>query len=386
MLFFKYLGSKLSLVLAFALLFVTPMVFKSMEIRLILWIYAYPIWVLAALSSGYEPTRIIEAIGMGFYYDDLVPAFLYALGSYFLLIAVLWKIRKVSIVVAPIHFVGYQRIILLFVFLAALPIAYPAALGLSESRFGSFASVIVFCASVLISSSKGKITDNPVVLVLMVVSAFMVVRGERVDFILIFLTPLLMNREGMGFGVIASLAFIFLLGTAGLYFRSGMVLDSDSFYREVGNVLVNFGTAVDVIHVYISSMWHYRQFGVEVRPLLNIFFSVFPFSPMGGASSNYSSVMILRGVIDNAGGGLLYTPFSMAGGGVGVLVAGMLYGVAVRLAVTVSRYYGFVFISFFIMQLRLQWYGLSYYGSVIFISLVFVFFYTLLPKKNSAVG
>ncbi|AOM01029.1 hypothetical protein BFX80_06580 [Cobetia marina] len=77
---------------------------------------------------------------------------------------------------------------------------------------------------------------------------------------------------------------------------------------------------------------------------------------------------------------MFYTAFMLAAGPILTVVSGYIYGYLLKKMFLLKTKYGIVFIMFFIMQLRLQWYGPNYFGSIVLFSIIFVVFIKLLKN------
>jgi hypothetical protein len=324
---------------------------------------------------GLPQSRIIGSVGLDYYSDLVDKGFFSSLAAYIGFLISTYSIRKHEYSFDRIPLQNSLRLLLLFLFIVIVAIAYPAALGLGSMRFGSFGSlVVVFFVMICCSKSSGSGYDF-INFLLGLFIFFMVLRGERVDFILMLACLLLFSKRNsfLSFYKIGLIAASFLLlALLGGLSRQGANIEFTQFMGLVTYALTNFGTAVDVNHVFMSSVWYYESVGFDYRPLINMLSSFIPFAPEGGVSSLYNYVWILRQHINNLGGGLFYTVFYMLLGPFGCFVGGFFYGFLYVKLFRLSGYFSVLFLSFFVMQFRLQWYGFNYFGSVVLSLLMFL--------------
>ncbi len=380
----------------FGLVIFSPLFFfKSAFVKLTLAIYAYPIWVMFGLWVGIPATRVIRNVGIDFYDAQLGSACFYSLLSYCLFVCSLRKLRDRDYSFHRIPLTVGQRVFFLVMLILVLPVAYPAAWGVGSDRFGSFGSLVVVFFAVIVCSKSNSSKFDVLLSLVAALIMFMVFHGERVDFILMF-AAIYIIAKGTSFVSLYKLAilvsFFLVIGIYGGINRAGGALDVTELFSIVSFAITNFGTAVDVVHVYLSSSWYYENISSDFRPIINVISSYLPLLPKSGAGSDYNFVWILREYIDNVGGGTFYTASMMAAGGFGVVISGYVYGVLFRFLFRQELYYSPVFIAFFVMQFRLQWYGLTYFGNVIFsMTILWAVLYVirkqgLVVSKNKRLG
>lgn len=310
-------------------------------------------------------TRIISSVGYNYYYSELSLSFLSALGAYVAFLIAIFPLRKELYSFDGFSISPLQKYLISILLLIFLCIAYPKAFFLGDNRFGSMGGVNVILFALLMLTMEQKRKDVLVFFALFIY-IYMIVRGERVDFILGLIAFYFFYRKSskIALGKLAVMfSSLLLLGVySGLNRAGGNVTINDVLNVTLSSI-TNFGTAIDVIHVFLSSVWYYENIGSDVRPVLNVLFSYIPFAPMRGAGSEYNYVWVLREYIFNVGGGLFYSAPMMLCGLVGVVVSGFLYGYFFKFIYRRNGFFKIAFVVFFVMQFRIQWYGLTYFGS-----------------------
>ncbi|MFM5651711.1 hypothetical protein ACET76_05595 [Aeromonas caviae] len=364
-----------------ACIFSPLLLFRCGFIKVTILIFAYPVWIISGLWLGMPVTRIISSVGYNYYYSELLGGFLSALGAYVAFLFAIFPLRKESYCFNGFSISLIQKYVISIMLLAFLCIAYPKAFFLGDSRFGSMGGVSVILFSFLMVTMEKKRIDLMAYFAILIYT-YMIIRGERVDFILGLITFYFFYRKSseIAFGKLAVIfSALLLLGVySGLNRAGGDVTINDVFNVTLSSI-TNFGTAIDVIHVFLSSVWYYENIGSDIRPVLNVLFSYIPLAPMRGAGAEYNYVWILREYIFNVGGGLFYSAPMMLCGLIGVVVSGFLYGFLFKYLYRREGLLKVTFIVFFIMQFRVQWYGMTYFGSaLIFMLLLYLFFLFLL--------
>lgn len=352
----------ISLLLILSLLF-----FKSRLIQLILIFMLYPILTLATINITGATSRIVAAVGESYYSEHLSHAFYCQVIFYFFMFIALLSVRKSVFSCERLPVDNAIRWIFLFALLICFPIAYPAIFGLGQGRFGSGGSLILIFNALIILSRKQEI--SLVDYIAIGINLFALVSGERADTILtLFLYYILIFKDGMivernigNAKLFIILFFILIIGLLSGINRVGGELTMEYFYYY----LFNQGTVVDVIHVYMSSFWYVDKIGYNLWPVVNFIFSFIPFTAYGGASSPYNVTYLLRDFIPNVGGGLFYTAGYVVYGIMGGSIFSLFYGLFLKFTFHGNKVLNLIFISLFLQQLRLQWYGLTYMGNVV---------------------
>lgn len=366
-------------------LFLPIFSFKSIFLKICLIIYAYPLWILAGLYVGIPASRIVQSVGLPHYEQYLGAGFFIALIGYLSYLVALYPIakQKFTLLKFPLSFMG--RLLVFGLLISFTMIAYPNAMGVGDTRFGSLGSLVVIFVSIIIVSENNRKSKSILYYLLLFFLFFMVTRGERVDFILGVIALLILDEKNKAinlYKVIPAVTIIFILGVFAGLNRSGINITFMELITLASFSLVNFGTAVDVVHVYMSSIWYFYEVGISHLPLINLVSSYIPFSPWSGASHEFNFSMLIRDDINNVGGGNFYLVGVLAGGIIGVMIFGFLLGWITKKLFTLKyKYSSFIFIAFFIMQFRIQWYGATYFGSVLFCCTLLFLFLHYLNKK-----
>jgi hypothetical protein len=365
--------------------------FKSYLLKVPILILAYPIWMLSALNAGIPATRVIGALGYPYYESHVNYAFICALSAYVAFLSSIWTRRAneflldIGSMPKILLRTDVQAAIVLF-YLILLPIGFPGAFGLSETRYGYAASLIPVTGALLLISLWRK---NPLTakVVLTLSAVYMILNGERADFMLIALAALIKTKDINENQSIAKLflfgIFAISLGTVGGLLRAQESFSAADIINLVAFAITNLGTAVDATHVYLSSVWYTENIGYNWLPVLNILGSYLSVPGVAGASSDYNTAIILEKFIPNLGGGLFYSAGQMSMDYLGVVVISYLYGkVYVRLLEGNWMLFTFGLAALF-MQFRLQWYGLTYFGTPFLIFIVVAVFQKLIAKSKS---
>lgn len=354
--------------------------FKSRIIQLCLLFMIYPITILAGMNYTGESYRIISLVGESYYYDFYGIGYIYQIIFYAIFFTTLLPIRKLNFKIKRLPFDKFTRLILISLLLIFYPIAYPAIFGFDGSRFGSGGSIVIILNALLLLSRTKRLSF--VDFIVISINVFALFSGERADSILILFLYYLLSSDGFyirervisNIKLITILILILFVGLfAGVNRMGGEVsLDYIIYY------LFNQGTAVDVLHVYLSSLWYVDALGYNSKPILNLFSSFIPFNSFGGASSEYNVTIILGKEIANVGGGLYYSAGYLIAGVFGASILCFLYSYFLRVLFTFSDISKILLVCIFIQQLRLQWYGLNYMGNVLSVGLIlFTFLYFL---------
>ncbi|MBA6353580.1 hypothetical protein [Colwellia sp. BRX9-1] len=367
--------------------------FKSFLLRLPILIYAYPIWIMAGLYLGLPATRIIGNVGMSYYSDYIRIGFYSSLGSYIAFIIMIWNIRNNEFTFFRVPFSFLLRTICLFLFILSLFVAYPGAFGFTEGRFGSAGSLVIVLFALTTLSRNFKYKVDAINIIMFIIILFMLSKGERVDFILALLALFMINKKQTVFSITRLVFVVTIFMFVGVYgglSRAGGDITFEKLLLSVSFAITNFGTAVDVVHVYLSSVWFFYNKPLDLMPLVNLILSYIPMSPMGGASSEFNFSLVTKKHIHNVGGGLFYSVGMMVSGPIGVIILGFLYGYLFKKLFLLKSYFSVVFIAFFVQQFRIQWYGANYFGNVLFVLfsigvclVIFKKYKIIKPRKSS---
>ncbi|WP_063663718.1 hypothetical protein [Aliivibrio fischeri] len=346
--------------------------FKSRLIQLILLFMIYPIIILGAINDSGITYRIINSVGEYYYSQYFEVAFFYQALFYVTLIIPLFFLRnsKFNGLRVPVN--NSMRYIFFISLLIIYPIAYPAIFGFGDDRFGSGGSLVLILNALLIFSRREKI--ELIDFLVISLNLFALISGERADTILILLVYYVLKSDGKNIyerdisylSLILILFSILLIGLFSGINRMGgeFTIDYLLYY------ILNQGTVVDVLHVYLSAFWYVEKFGFNYEPIINLMSSFIPFFSLGGASSSYNVTEILRDMIINVGGGVFYTAGYVSFGVLGGMFISFFYGYFLRILFCGGGVLHILFVAIFLQQLRLQWYGLNYMGNVVSVGLV----------------
>lgn len=369
--------------LMLAAFFIVLFQFKSKILQLFIFVFSYPIFITYGYKVGVEPTRIISAVGFNKYHDVLDTAFYVQIIALCAFIIPLWGIRDKIFEMPRLQVKNDIRFILLILFVISLMIAYPRSMFISDSRFGFGGSACLVLSALLIACRQSKI--DIIDIITFCLSLMIFINGERVDFLVfIFVFFLIENKDGVikerNMGVASSFilgSLIFILATL-----IGMKRGGENFdLFVILNSILSQGTAVDVIHVYLSCVKYVQDIGYDIRPLWNIIASFIPFIPGGGAISSYNATEILREYIYNLGGGLFYTAGYMIFGVSGVVIMTSIYSLFIRFTFSSGFIGSAVLLVITLQQLRIQWYGITYLANSIMLMVLLGLAYYLVTKS-----
>ncbi|MDN3475545.1 hypothetical protein [Pseudoalteromonas sp. APC 3355] len=348
----------------------------------------YPIVILAFININGESSRIIASVGESYYSQYFDYAFQCQILIYIAILIPLLTIRKKIFTCSPLPIGNGIRLIFLGALFLTYPVAYPAIFGFSNDRFGSGGSLLLIFNAILILSRQSKL--NIIDYLTIAINLFALFSGERADTILILFSYFLLTSDGThikeknlsNLKLFSALLILFIVGLISGINRVG----GEFSLGYLAYYLLNQGTAVDVIHVYLSSFWYVENIGFNTDPLINFIYSFFPFNSIGGASSEYNVTSILREHIPSVGGGLFYTAGYVSFGLFGAILCSFFYGLYIKLCFNAGTILSTLFIAIFIQQLRLQWYGLTYMGNVVSFGIivfsVIYFFKVFFSKKG----
>ncbi len=387
------------LILTSLILFFLPITFyKSNLMKLFLVIYAYPIFIIFIMCFNYDVGRIIKQIGLNYYNkQDMITSIIPLVISYIFILIISLSYRKTIFSLKTISLGIPVRCILFFLFLLISFIAYPKAMGISDTIrynliFGSWGCVFnVLSIFILFSKSKKYDVINILTYTILIICFL---SGERADTIITIILLFLLKKDSNGniterkiniiklflilisFSILAS-----IIGAA----RSNIQIQDISLF--ITKSLLSVGTVVDVIHVYLSSIWYVEHNGNSFTPLFNIIKSFIPLAGGGGVSSEENITWFLNNYIHNVGGGLFYSPFYIAFSSYGVILFNIIYFLFFTFTFkNKNSYIKYIFIVFYIMQCRIQWYGITYFFTSFKLTLLFliiIYFLKKLPKKLS---
>lgn len=360
-------------------LFSPVFIFKSVFHRVTLIIMSYPIWILSGLYLGFKPIRIVAELGFYFYESYIDSAFYTAIFGYFIFLFIIKDLKKEQVYLSSLS-VSYDfQYILLPLFIISACVAYPRAFFVGDNRFGALGGLFLIMYALIFLIKNNRICFFYYISYFICI--FLFTRGERVDILLMLLLPFIYPTSRL-YKLIPLLIFVFILGTYSGISRLGISISIEELCTLLTSSITNYGTAVDVVHVYLSSVGYFYDVGSSFKPFLNIVSSFVPGTELSGASSTYNIAIFLRDYIDNLGGGLFYSSGFIAFGSLGAISFFVLYGYLYRYLCKYSP--GFIFLVFWLMQFRIQWYGMTYYSMPLLVS-VFIFLMIKQLSKNSRI-
>ncbi|NAZ46795.1 hypothetical protein GL178_11135 [Vibrio toranzoniae] len=342
---------------------------------------AYPILALGWIKLSSTTSRIMKTYYeyYGGYIDNAIVILTLAYVVIFILCYRECRAQNVQLV----FFKLTNGIRLCFLVLSVLTcfIAFPKAMFVGSERFGSLGSVaLISLLVVLLSKEK----DNNVVTNLArAFCVFMMVRGERVDFILPFIFSFFVNVNfKLDSKIALLLVFSFVLLLASGMYRSGENLEHIDIYS-----MLIVGTVVDVLHIYLSSILVHAN-GLSEPAFL--YDDLLSFIGLGGMIREMLDVPTLSAYLSNnfasnVGGGIMISTGVISYGLPGALVLALMYALFTKLIFKLStnRFVSLFFFMFFVTQFRFLWYGLFYFSNKIIICAVFVFLLYILEKGCS---
>lgn len=339
---------------------------------------AYPIIVLSWISVSSTTSRIMKSYFD--YYDGYINnAILYLTVTYALIFIICYKECKTKNV-KIVFFKIKKGVRFLFLFLSVITcfIAFPKAMFIGSERFGSLGSVALMSLFVVILS-KDKNSDL-VTNLARIFCLFMMIRGERVDFILPFLFSFFINVDfklNMHRFLLIVFSF-FLLLVSGMY-RSGENLEHIDLYS-----VIIIGTVVDVLHVYLSSILVYMK-GLNEPAFL--YDDLLSFIGLSGVIRELQDIPTLSAYLannfaSNVGGGIMISTGIISFGLIGVVALASVYAVITKYIFRLrkSKVASLFFFMFFVTQFRFLWYGFFYFSNKIIICFLFVVLLYFLDK------
>lgn len=347
-------------ILLIVLLFLSVFFYRSILLKIILFISFYPTIVLLLCKYNYPMKGILEMQITYFTAWEKNFAFYGACIAYIVFWMTLLPLRKKTYSYPRFILKKETRLWLAFAYLVLFILTYPRAFGID---IGINSGSLCLCVSVLIIASKEKRFDLPSV-VHMAFLVFALIFGERVDAILALVFHFIVAGEyeiREAYNAKKTLPIFFIVFVIGLFTetqRMGGELDTN----YVESSVLTQSTAVDVSYVYLTGVDYYKNSGTTPVPLMNTLFGYLP-GKYGGVNSEYNYTIFLNNnVLPNAGGGLYYTDGLLILGKWGLLLYPFLLGMLTRFLFNKKKMkFVLPFLLLFIMQLRMQWYGLIYY-------------------------
>lgn len=371
--------------------FILIFFFTSNLIRFVLIAFWYPLLPMFLFCEGFPIGRAIDLIGRPIYAEYANSAFFFAAISYFCFCVVLWRERKQILKFRRIHFGEPFRLLLGILLLIVSIIAYPKVYGLSNYRWNLIPgqwSVVYLAINYLLLVSFKRI-QSPSTLLHIVILFKVLSGGERVDsLIVVALIGLLYVEKNAPYKLTErklslkwTLLFIVLL-FFGIYIGQTRSGASTSLFKILYDIIA-LHTVTDVIHVYFSSFDYVSKQGTTFKPLINELFSLIPTHPLGG-QSEYNFSRILNKHIVNPGGGLFYTEGMLIFGSFGIVLYGIMYGLFFKYLINNNKQYAkVILLIFFILQLRIQWYGTIYLYSTVIFTIIVIGLYNFVRSQKS---
>lgn len=367
--------------------FAVILVFKSLVIKFNLLIYSYPIFIIFLLKQGVEMSGIlrhsiqeyIQYIDIGFYSSAM---------GYFFLVLILYPIRNLHVSFQRVRINEPSRYIMLCALILIGIIVWPAAFGIGGvGRFnllpgGAWSSLYVLVSAMLILSSKGLKSWST--RLHLAICLFIIFRGERVDNLLCVISLLLFRGEEqksekykLGKMLIFGLPFFIIVSLVRIVQILGFDFVKKNWLELMVATLYKQHTALDVTHVYLSSIAYYYEMPSKWYAIFN---SLLSSISMNSSSLDY--VFIVRELIPNAGGGLFYSEAVLAIGPVGVVLYTIVFGLVLKYSVKKQTLVTNCFaILFFLLSFRLQWYGGIYIVKLLWVLPLCIICLKLLTKS-----
>lgn len=375
------------------ILFFSPIIFyKSNLIKLFLVIYSYPIFIISMMCFNYDVGRIIKQTGLNYYNkQNIITSITPLIISYISILLILIPYRKKTFNLKPISLGIPSRLILFLIFFIISFIAYPKAMGISDTVrynliFGSWGGIFNVLSIFIIFSKSKKYDIINILTYSVLIICFL--SGERADTIITIILLFLLKKDNNCNIVeknISTIKLSLILIFFSVFGSFIGVIRADTQIQDLSlfitKSLLSVGTVIDVIHVYLSSIWYVEYNGHSFVPLNNILKSFIPFAGGGGVGSEENITWFLNNYIPNVGGGLFYSPFYIAFSSYGVFLFNIFYILFfISTFKTNNNYIKYIFIIFFIMQCRIQWYGVTYFFTSLKLTILFIIIIYFLKK------
>lgn len=346
---------------------------KNITLRVVLLIFAYPLFHLLYLKNGGEPIRIL-VFGDDFYYPYYGTAFwVYVLSFISFTIPLVksplrssWGGRYVLIMDIKIFY------ILIFLFYLCAFLAHPWSFGLGDRReqtslsgiFNAlYVSFFVICALAKPVGAKSKYF----ILYVAILPLFLILTGERVNnilmlFVLVMFSPLISKDIRTSLSSSKGILVLVVCISGALFAGQLREAQFSEDYSELSLIdLFNYITAVESLHVYIASFWYADTFGLSIDSFLNVLYSFIPLSDSGGAGSPLFYEKIIREQIPTVGGGIFLSQFILSFGGYGAVIFSFLFSLLLIYIARTNSFFGYLFLVLFVtMGFRFFWYGVIY--------------------------
>lgn len=372
--------------------FILLMSFKSVLLKLILFIYWYPLITIHLFCAEYPLGGSIDVLGRPINEIFAKDALTYAILGYYIFVAVLWSLRTKRFKFKRLDFSETLRIFIVVLLFITSVLAYPKAFGIGNERWNLIGGpwlVISISLNALLILSFTKLKSVSTI-IQVAITLILIVGGERVNslvtFFLFFIFYTNSNQKKvlekkLNFSLIffGSIAIVIAIGAH--YWRNGETLQLVLLYKNI----ISSDTVGDVVHIYLTSFTYLNEAGVDHRPILNEIGSLLYLPKISGTgkSVTHNFTEILRLYLHNNGGGLFYTEGVLIFGRLGVFIYAFLYGWLVKfLFNNKNKYITTITIIFFILQFRIQWYGFMYIYSPIWFSFIMLKLLDLIKKRK----
>ena len=368
--------------------FLPVSLYKSNLLKVISFIFSYPMFHIYYLLDGGEAVRILAQIGMAKYSYFIENAFFIYLFSIVAFNIMLIPIRnKTFSFKERYRFTDGSLVFLFLILFASAFISYPWLFGLTERRemlLPGNGWVSIFIGTYLIILLSKNASKFYVKLSLFILPLYFILSGERVNNIL-FVALIILLDNGVErrlslkdyYKIIFPILIVFSLAyIAGNVRGGGRVTDFNAFY------LFNYITAMEALHVYFSGFWYVEQYGNNLTPLINVISSFIPFFGLGGAGSPYFFENIIADKIYTVGGGMFLTEGYLLFGGFGAVLWALVLGFIIRKTYDSARFYlQVIFVMIFALSFRVFWYGWEYIITPLYIMYLYYLFFRFLGEN-----
>lgn len=351
--------------------------FKSLILKIVLFVLWYPLFVLALFKYGIPMSGIL-AINMDTFSPEIVNYAFYSYVIGFLLFEwTLFPCRNEVYTVQSIKCDNGTKVILFMLLcLSCIPI-----LNIHEENavFKSATFYLVF-ASLLLLVRCGYLLK----LGMLSVAFFLIINGERVDSIFIIILIYVLRGNSIKKEKY-DLLFLFCAGT--LFFILLIVVgftrvDGDFNLELILSAIYSQRTVTDVVYVYLTGVSYVFENSYYPEVLYNLFGGLLP-GETSGVTSIYQYSNKLRDYMYNPGGGMFFTEGMLLMGGGGVALYLLIYGIIIRYLFGKQKGISRVlFILILVMQCRIVWYGMIFCYKP---ALLLVIAYFLIKKVSSSI-
>ena len=326
--------------------------FKSLYLKLFLFILWYPMVIMSAFIWGL-PTPGVLALNSRLLTGGVaLNGTVYYMRGYLILMLILYPLRKKIIQFPQLKIKTIQRFwLFILTMLSALPLLNTHSGGGVRS-----ATFYIVCSTLLLVTHPKK---DIFWFLQFCLSLALILLGERVDSLVIVILLCLVKgnirREVTSNKklYLGGLLFFILLVIIGLH-REGGSIATDTLIVS----LISQRTVCDVVYVYFTGVAYIMSHGLHSEVLFPLFFGLF--SNFGVSSPMFYTNLLSR-YMQNPGGGLFVTEGVVALGMIGVplyfVIAAFLIKKIIKSKKGFSR---LCFVLLCIMSFRMAWYGIIY--------------------------